>query len=572
VPWFGLVVVGLVLAYGQYTPLSPFLAHLPFYGDLRLQSRNIVIADLGLCVLLAHWLEIALESPVTNAARRARVLTVAPAVALATACVVALAAPVPLEQWMGVVTEVAHLGRAVAPWFVASLVVAAGAVVIGVGYSRLAPKPRATAFAAVIVVDLLLFTVSSVGTWNQSSATGGLPTKASALTVAAGTRFAAFDPSNEYLPQMSSLGQNDLNTLVQLPSVEGYGSLTDDTYQTATGTRTHNTISPCALAHGEFVPLGLSTLVTVADDLMTQTGVVLPPSQVPGTSCAPVAAPSSTRRVWWFGQALPVRLASIAFPATAPARLRVGFLTQSGATTWTPATETRVGHDLQIDFPTPVVGSGLVVAGTGANGATDATSVTTTSGVQYVLDGLLQAALRDASFHFTGYRDGIAVFRTTVRDAPVSLVADKAPDPVRRPGSAGAGTARRVSLTPWGEETDKVTVRRPATLVRSETFDPGWRATARSAVTGRARALPVVRVGLVEGIHLTPGTYTVTWTYRPASVTAGLVATAVGGVVVAAAAVSWLWAPRRRRRRGAALSRPARRRGATASSPAAIRG
>ena len=573
VPWFGLVVVGLVLAYGTYTPLGPFLAHLPFYGDLRLQSRNIVIADLGLCVLLAHWLDIALETPATTGARGARVLTIAPAVAVAAACVAALVAAVPFEKWMGVPPNAAHLGHAMAPWFVASLVVAAGAALVGVGYSRLAPRPRAAALAAVLAADLLLFTVSSVGSWNQSAATGGLPTTASAVTVPAGTRFAAFDPSNEYLPQFSLLGQNDLNTLVQLPSVEGYGSLTDDTYQNATGTRTHNTVSPCALAQGEFVPLGLSTLLTVGADLMQKVGVVLPPSQVPDTSCAPVAAPVSATRLWWFGQELPVGNASVSFsPAAAPERLRVGLLSPSGSTTWTPATETRVGDDLQIALATPVVGSGLVLAGAGADRATDATSVTTAAGVRYVLDGLLQAPLRDASFRFTGYRDGIAEFRTAVRDGPVTVVADAGPGSVRRPPAAALGTARRVSLTPWGQETDVVTVRRPATLVRSETFDAGWQATARSALTGQARSLPVVRVGLVQGIHLSPGTYTVTWTYQPGSVKAGLVASAVGAVAVAGAGLSWLRSARRRRRRGPALSRPARRRGATASSRAATRG
>jgi hypothetical protein len=127
-------------------------------------------------------------------------------------------------------------------------------------------------------------------------------------------------------------------------------------------------------------------------------------------------------------------------------------------------------------------------------------------------------------------------------------------------------TAHRVTATPWGEETDAVTTRRASTLVRSEAYDTGWQAQVRDTVTGRTRTLPVIRLGLIQGVRLPAGSYTVTWTYRPTSVTAGLLGTGAGAVAVIAAGASWCW--RRRRDR---LSAPARRRATCANSRGATR-
>jgi hypothetical protein len=407
-----------------------------------------------------------------------------------------------------------------------------------------------------------------------------IPTPASVVPVLAGTRFAIFDPGNEYLPQFSSLAQNDLNDLVHVPSVEGYGSLTDSGYQGATGTRTHNTLSPCALAEGSFVPLDLGTVLTVSDDLIERAGQ-LPATltAIPESPCPVSRPPGNT--VWWFGRPLSVVSASVAFRGvpSAPDAVRVGLVSASGDTHWIPATVTSSGAALTIRFSTPVVGSGLVLAGSGTGRATDATSVTTAGGRRYRMDGLLQWALRDASFRLTGYRQGIAVFRTTVRNGPISLEPSGADAQTTPSPTTTVGTVHRVGTTPWGDETDAVTVRRPADLVRSEAFSVGWRADVRDTVTGRSLTLPVTRIGLVQKVRLPPGRYTVTWTYGPASVTAGLLFTSAGTLVVAVAAVSWLYRRRRqqrpRRGRGPAsreFSPGARSRGGAANSRTATGG
>ncbi|MGH9092698.1 MAG: hypothetical protein ACRDZR_15180, partial [Acidimicrobiales bacterium] len=60
VPWLLLAALGLVLAWGSFTPLGHVLVHVPLLGKTRLQSRNLGITDLGLAVLLGLWAERAL--------------------------------------------------------------------------------------------------------------------------------------------------------------------------------------------------------------------------------------------------------------------------------------------------------------------------------------------------------------------------------------------------------------------------------------------------------------------------------------------------------------------------------
>src|SRR5439155_5733788 len=53
--WHVVALAGVVLALGGNTPFGSLLVHLPLFGGQRLQSRNILVADLALAVLLAYW-------------------------------------------------------------------------------------------------------------------------------------------------------------------------------------------------------------------------------------------------------------------------------------------------------------------------------------------------------------------------------------------------------------------------------------------------------------------------------------------------------------------------------------
>ena len=53
--WHIIGLAGAVLALGGNTPLGALLYRLPLFGGQRLQSRNILVLDLALAVLLAYW-------------------------------------------------------------------------------------------------------------------------------------------------------------------------------------------------------------------------------------------------------------------------------------------------------------------------------------------------------------------------------------------------------------------------------------------------------------------------------------------------------------------------------------
>ncbi len=53
--WHLVALAGIVLALGARTPVGHLLADIPLYGGQRLQSRNLMVVDLALAVLLAYW-------------------------------------------------------------------------------------------------------------------------------------------------------------------------------------------------------------------------------------------------------------------------------------------------------------------------------------------------------------------------------------------------------------------------------------------------------------------------------------------------------------------------------------
>ncbi len=52
-PWLVFALLGLLLAWGQFTPLGGLFGHIPIFGRTRLQSRSLGIVDLALAVLFA---------------------------------------------------------------------------------------------------------------------------------------------------------------------------------------------------------------------------------------------------------------------------------------------------------------------------------------------------------------------------------------------------------------------------------------------------------------------------------------------------------------------------------------
>ena len=65
-----LVVVGLLATWGSFTPLGHVFQHIPLFGSTRLQSRNIVLVDLGATALLGWWLDRLQERDLAGAGLR----------------------------------------------------------------------------------------------------------------------------------------------------------------------------------------------------------------------------------------------------------------------------------------------------------------------------------------------------------------------------------------------------------------------------------------------------------------------------------------------------------------------
>ena len=197
-------------------------------------------------------------------------------------------------------------------------------------------------------------------------------------------------------------------------------------------------------------------------------------------------------------------------------------------------------------FRSPVHAVGLVVRGN-PRAVSDTSEVTTVGGPSYALDGALQDAVGQPGWAFTGTWEGNARFERASVLPPVWL----------RSGPAGA-TATQVAMADNGTQVDRVTTSAPALLVRSESNLPGWQATATPTAGGASRPLPIRAVGLIQGVRLPAGSWTVTFTYSAPGLDAGLAGSFVGiGAVLVVVGVRIVGRRRVRRtsRRGNSESR-----------------
>jgi hypothetical protein len=534
-PWLFFALLGLLLAWGQFTPLGRLFGHIWIFGRTRLQSRSLGIVDLALAVLFAFWADRALgqRHELLGTAGWRRWVSAAPPVAAAVTCVVAIAFRRQLESAFGALGS----GARMTPWFVAQLVVALAVAALVLGWRHLSVDRARWALSTVVVADLALFGISSATGFASATVDVVQPSKAVATNVLGREgRFAIYRPASNYV-LLGAIGQPDLNVFTTLPSVQGYGSIVDNTYGEATGSHFIDTIDPCALARGVFTPLRLHTLLTGPAQLAPEvpSSGAVPNAHAP---CRGARPPGTThQRTWYFGRNLTLTGTALATPgrsaATALAGSRVGVLRAAGAVIFPAVTIRARGDHATVAFDSPVDAVGLVVRGN-PRVVSNTSEVATAGGPRYALDGSLQDALGQPGWAFTGTWAGNARFQRTSVRPPVWL----------QNGPAGA-TATQVGTAANGTEVDRVNTSAPTLLVRSESNLPGWRATATPTAGGASRLLPILAVGLIQGVRLPAGSWTVTFTYRAPGVELGLAASGVGiGAVLVVVGVR---AARRRR-------------------------
>jgi hypothetical protein len=308
--WYGIAALGVVLSWGDFTPLGHVFFHLPLFNRQRLLSRNLLEVDLAVAVLFAAWLDHMFLAPapipsdhvdsgVTSGTvgegrvgegsvdagagwwrrlpgargwRSDVVLPLIPPAVVVGLQLVLLAGGTWFPHFLHVPGNVTRssLWPLIAGLSVPSAIAlwAMWLVVRRHRLSRLMP----VLLTSLLIVDLLLFNGFIQGSPDPHGATDNSAT-ANALArfvngqapgpAGGAHRMALFDPDRYYSVQSDRLGQPDLTILRGLDSVQGYGAVVDADYDRATNTHTQLDMNPAALADGTFARLDLGVLLTV---------------------------------------------------------------------------------------------------------------------------------------------------------------------------------------------------------------------------------------------------------------------------------------------------------------------
>ena len=562
--WYLVGAIGVLLALGSNTALEHLVIHLPVVGEQRLPSRALILFSLASSMLLGHWIEDQLASKPgrANAFAVARGL-VAPVVVLGLVAATALSG----RPYAGLLHALAGWSlRAVAPYLVTTAAMALAAsviVILGPSWPR---RRLASAMAALVVADLLLFTAnqSSLAPVYARALNTENPLQAQLATrLGPGGRYLIVDPARAGGTALNQVGAPDSNVLSGLASAQGYGSLTWAPYALTTGTHTQDDLEPAALQTGVFDSLDVRLLLTVADEL----SVPRSPSQVfrpaavtlpglngpPVAGVGPVASPTGLRpgqaTTRWFGRELVTRTVVLRLSGS---RLSRGSLALVGRDLRLVAANGGLKSPTTVRVTVAAPGSGEVTAGFPA--ATDTVGlslrdplgapvrvtsmiVTTRSGPSYGLDGPLSAYLTAPHWVAAGTIGPFAVFSNERARGSFWLTGwtgDIA-------GRLRVRVLRSSPFTP--NETVAVTSATPATVSRAVADIPGWNATANH--DGRSATIALHRDGLVQSFDVPSGKTLVTFTYTAPGLGAGLTASALGLAAMLALGVAAIASSRR---------------------------
>jgi hypothetical protein len=551
--WHVMTVVGVVFALGGNTPLGHLLVHVPLFGNQRLQSRSIMVADLALAVLLAYWVDKPFgertgETGVGRTARARRfdretVLGVIAPGAMICVVVIALCWGTSLLRWLGVSTGAAALASSLGPWLVPYAVIGAGAIAFVIFGRRLSPGLRSRVLAGFVVTDIVVFTLlavvavapgqasgSSTGGSSGGQLAGTQATAPVASTAARAPlrpisalgyrgRFAIYDPGLVDGNDLPALGSPDQNAMSATPSVQGYSSIVDGRYALATGSHAvrsegQDVLSPDAVADGVLGPLNTSVLLTVSDYLVTSPAGSGPVPGPAGTGSRNIAAGHES--TWYLGAPLSVGRVEVPDPRArqdAASGLQLGLETAAGRVLWFRASAASA-TTLEIT-PQAVVPSVAVIGRAAGRSATlGPPSLVQPDGAALVADGQLQDALVPPQWSYAGEDGPFSVFVDHAASGALSVQA--------LPGGSTAG-ASVTGVSGPADDPVSATVSSPhgVRLVRAVDAIPGWSA-AWHARSGRTTALAVHRDGLVQSVDVPAGQGVVTWAYNPPGLAAGL--------------------------------------------------
>ena len=581
--WYGILVVGIVLATGAQSPLEHVLYHIPFYGKQRDSGRNIVDVDLAVCALLALWVD---ARPRSRGERRPRLAWTEKLAALVPLGVVGFVGILflvsPAILWIVVRGSPPFSPRSSGSGdaiILAGVITACGALLVFVR-PRLSRTWFRRLVSAFVLVDIGLFSLGSAYLSAQQPPDPTHPGPVVSLVranLSAGGRYAVFDPDLLSETQFVDSGEPDLGILDQLPSFSGYGSATDSRYASETGSQARGFLDISSLADGQFEQLGLQVLVTVPESFLVPIARLpegdTPPkilSEQPGTDPAleggntpPPRPPLMTlgeseprdvfpdeTAAWWFGTKLAVSAVSVSVgEPTATGDLQVGIVSSDGAVRWLAdgaLSATDAGRVFDLGHAS---GEGLALrTSTGLQSVR--VSVKTTAGRSYLVSGVLADAVTPGGWTEAGTADDFTVFRATYEPSPAWVQAAGTGDEPVVGGVKSIGSARVVSSTEAGTTVDSYATT-PALLVWNSAWESGWRATL--VAKGRDQPLTVQRVGLIQGVEVPAGSTVVRFTYQAPGLSKGI---AVSCVTAATLVVALVIVVARRRRRSAPGAAP----------------
>ncbi|MDA8025590.1 MAG: hypothetical protein M0T78_03470 [Actinomycetota bacterium] len=253
--------VSALLSLGSYTPLESVMLHVPIYKKQRLPSRNIIGFEISsLMAAMAG-----LEALVLRKVSKRFVLGMAFAFALTAGGLIVgivLGGNGSLYAFDGSGT-LNPFGSLSAVSLIPATLILAFTIV----YAR-PTKDRTIrlSIAAIVAIDLLsfdLFSYTTSGFSNSvSTAKGSLATAFTSLMKKERGRFAIYDPNLYYYFDDIKVGIPNLNTYNQIPSIQGYGSLSLANYEAATGSHQQATLIPSLPSSSLFSLLEGKVLLT----------------------------------------------------------------------------------------------------------------------------------------------------------------------------------------------------------------------------------------------------------------------------------------------------------------------
>ncbi len=527
------LIVGLFAAWGSYTPLGHLFRHIPLYGNTRLQSRSIIVADFAMSVLLGWWLHRLQTRRTAEAGLEAtkKWLTLAPAFVVVVLCVGLFVDGPHIVSWLGVFPPQVDLVHDMRVSYTLHLVIAALAVFALLRWRQ--SQHLMKVMLGVLVADVVVFLLlSATAVFGGSGPTEPSSTNAVALFGANG-RFALVDQGGAHQHQFQALGVPNMNVFTKLASVQGYGSLISTIYDDATGTHPQSAVNACRLADGTFTQLRLSSIAVTFAALSRN--IIVPAPAAPNCKSPPPSNDANR----YFGQIL--HATSVQVHGRGGRPISTGEVTFT-LLDWNGRGVGPVLHEAGAkDMTFTIKGRTINAAGfelfskqkvsIGTAYVTQRTPVAVT----YQLNSPMQEALDSPKWQLTDTVGTFSVFKARTVKPTVWLT---------RPQD---GSLSNVKNAAYGDTWVDVNATAPVTLVRSMAYLPGWRATALDTSTGQSEALPVWRNGLIQEVAIPKGKWQIHFHYHAPYIEVGLAASIVGSVLIVVAGVYLVVEDRRTR-------------------------